>query len=73
MHMAVERKDVEMCQFLLHQKHVEVDEMSYAGVTAYQAACQGWDKTLAETLLSHGADTYLPSDCEDEGDSDEEV
>lgn len=72
LHMAVQRKDVAMCKYLLEQDDLDVDEMSYAGVTAYQVVCRSWDKSMAEALHKRGADTYLPTDSEEE-DSDEEV
>lgn len=72
--MAVERKNVELCMFLLSQERMDPDETSYAGYTAYQTACcGGWDKAIAEILRRHGVDTYYESESESEDDDDDDV
>jgi len=67
LHIAVERKDLSLCVFLLGETKIDADEMSYAGHTAYQTAW-GWHSGIAEALRSHGADTYVASDDDEDDD-----
>lgn len=67
LHLAVEQRDLALCSFLLREKGIDMEEMSYAGHTAYQMAC---DAAITQVLSDHGVDTYL---SDEEEESDDEV
>lgn len=71
LHLAIERRDEQMCVFLLAECRVDLEMETYAGLTAYQLAVRV-DSNLAWQLTERGADTYL-GDFSDDDDEDDEV
>jgi len=69
LHLAVERRDVELCRWLVSEARVDAEETSYAGYTAYQVAGR-YDSAIAEVLADYGVDTYMSSSSEEDSDDD---
>lgn len=75
LHMAVESDNRKVVSFLLHNcPKLRLEQVTYAGLTAYQLAAIQDNQSLKEELSSRGADPLSPpeSDYEDSESEEEE-
>ncbi|XP_022185058.1 NF-kappa-B inhibitor cactus isoform X2 [Nilaparvata lugens] len=75
LHLAVQLKDQQMIDLMVSQcKNLDLEEQTYAGLTAFQLAALQNSTTLAHYLLQKGADNCpIDEDSEEEDDDEEEV
>uniref|UniRef100_A0A1B6E4R3 Uncharacterized protein n=1 Tax=Clastoptera arizonana TaxID=38151 RepID=A0A1B6E4R3_9HEMI len=71
LHLAIERRDEQMCIYLLTIRGIDLELETYAGATAYQLAAR-IDLKLANQLIELGVDTYLGDFTDDEDDDDDD-
>jgi hypothetical protein len=74
LHIAVEKRDIDMVQFLLQSDSMNVDIETFAGFTPYQIC---YDEKIGRLLLDAGAENLPHAEddndmCLDSEDEDEE-
>jgi NF-kappa-B inhibitor alpha len=74
LHFAIEQNNEAIANFILESPKINVECMTYAGLTPYQLAVLMENNSLLDDLLKRGAEPFgPPEDSEDETTDDEDM